>query len=88
MFILLQHFVYENKAVVKHFNDIKDIEAYMNSNIIQYINHFDNYAGKSIMQRILTNSPDYTGVIGFIFNEDSNAIIYGLDIEKDYIYTY
>lgn len=58
----------------------------MTSNVTHKIDYFDTYAGKSIMQRVLTDSPNYDGVIGFIRNDTcnaSNAIIYNIDLEPD-----
>lgn len=76
MYILLQHFASESRAVVKAFRDIPDIELYMDSNVYTKIDHFDEYSGKSIMQRVLTKKPNYKGVVGFIQNDNSHGIIY------------
>lgn len=83
MYILLQHFQKDSKACVKAFREINDIETYMRSELITELDIFDNYAGKSIIQRQLTKTPNYDGVIGFIFNDNSNGIIYNLDVEDD-----
>jgi len=79
LYILLQHFYNEGSAKLQAFSQPLDIENYMGSEIYTKINHWDQYAGKSIMQRILTGTPNYDGIIGFIENEKSNGIIYVLD---------
>jgi len=86
MYILLQHFPEEAKAILKKFDTISDIEEYMESKIETSSNNvwFDCYSGKSWAQIQLVESPVYKSVFDFIFNDDSNAIIY--DIHKDFNY--
>jgi hypothetical protein len=79
LYILLQHFYNKRSAKIKAFSQPLDIENYMGSEIYTKINYWDQYAGKNIMQRVLIDTPNYDGVIGFIENKKSNGIIYVLD---------
>jgi len=85
MYILLQHFPFKSKALVKAFEQILDIENYMNSQMETQMNGYDYYAGSCIMHRKLTESPNYDGVIGHILNHsnDSNGIIYRIEDNLD-----
>ena len=49
LYILLQHFYNEGSAKLQAFSQPLDIENYMGSEIYTKINHWDQYAGKSIM---------------------------------------
>ena len=83
-YLLLQHFPEEYRANVKLFEKITDIELYMDAKISSNSNNaFDFYANKSHLQRRLTEMPEYDCVESFIFNDNSNGIIYGIDIKED-----
>lgn len=77
MYILLQHFPFKSKAIIKAFDELVDIENYMESKIKTKYS-YDYYAGSCIMHVKLTGEPKYNGVIGVIFDgiNDSNGIIY------------
>ena len=80
MYILLQHFPFESKAIIKAFDELVDIEIYMESEI-KTKGSYDYYAGSCIMHVKLTGKPKYDGVIGVIFDgiNDSNGIIYQIE---------
>lgn len=85
MYILLRHFPFQNRgAELKTFDSVQSIERYMNSTMTERMEGIDEYAGKSIMQRKLTNSPDYDGVYGFISNdEETHGVVYKVDFDDE-----
>ncbi len=58
MYILLQHFPFESKAIIKAFDELVDIENYMESKI-KTKGSYDYYAGSSVGQVQLTGEPKY-----------------------------
>mgnify|MGYP003349115116 CR=1 FL=1 len=81
MYILLQHFPFEKRAIIKSFEELIGIETYMESEIETSTGFYDYYAGSSVMHRVLTKKPNYDNVIGIILNgpNDSNGIIYQIE---------
>ena len=88
MYILLQHFPEDKKAILKKFSKISDIEEYMESKITDRNGSyaFDDYSGKSWILVKIINSPVYKSVFDFIFNYNSNAVIYDINEDFNYIH--
>lgn len=47
------------------------------------MNYFDDYKDKSIVQRVLTDKPRYFSIEGSISNNESNDLVYHLDLKED-----